>query len=58
MNHPARMLYKLAPSITYEEASLVEPLSVVLHGVRRAKPQPGGKLVVATAIAQILTFPF
>lgn len=37
------MLYKLADKVTYEEASLVEPLSVVLHGVRRAKPQPGGK---------------
>jgi len=49
MNHPVRMLYKLSDSISYEEASLVEPLSVVIHGVRRAAPKAGETALVLGA---------
>ncbi|SPO06983.1 probable xylitol dehydrogenase [Cephalotrichum gorgonifer] len=32
--HPAKWLFKIPDNVTYEEAALLEPLSVVLHGVR------------------------
>ncbi|KAI1334580.1 alcohol dehydrogenase [Xylariaceae sp. FL0016] len=34
--HPAKWLYKLPDNVTFAEAALLEPLSVVLHGVRTA----------------------
>ncbi|KAI1489501.1 alcohol dehydrogenase [Biscogniauxia mediterranea] len=34
--HPAKWLYKLPDTVSYAEAALLEPLSVVLHGVRTA----------------------
>ncbi|KAM0818466.1 putative Chaperonin 10-like protein [Seiridium cardinale] len=32
--HPAKWLYKIPDNITWAEAALLEPLSVVLHGVK------------------------
>lgn len=32
--HPAKWLYKIPDNVSYAEAALLEPLSVVLHGVR------------------------
>ncbi|KAH8899980.1 putative alcohol dehydrogenase [Thozetella sp. PMI_491] len=34
MTHPAKWLYKLPDNVSFAEAALLEPLSVVLHGVR------------------------
>ncbi|KAI5923938.1 alcohol dehydrogenase [Camillea tinctor] len=34
--HPAKWLYKLPDTVSYAEAALLEPLSVVLHGIRTA----------------------
>ncbi|KAI1496995.1 alcohol dehydrogenase [Biscogniauxia marginata] len=34
--HPAKWLYKLPETVSFAEAALLEPLSVVLHGVRTA----------------------
>ncbi|KAK6827391.1 hypothetical protein PG987_010732 [Apiospora arundinis] len=32
--HPAKWLYKIPDNVSYAEAALLEPLSVVLHGVK------------------------
>ncbi|KAK8105095.1 canditate alcohol dehydrogenase [Apiospora kogelbergensis] len=32
--HPAKWLYKIPENVSYAEAALLEPLSVVLHGVK------------------------
>ncbi|KAJ3536995.1 hypothetical protein NM208_g6491 [Fusarium decemcellulare] len=37
LNHPARLVYKLPDGVSYEEAALIEPLSVAIHAVRKAR---------------------
>ncbi|KZO95473.1 GroES-like protein [Calocera viscosa TUFC12733] len=49
MNHPARLLYPLSDSTTFEQAALAEPLSVVLHAARRADFQRGQTALVLGA---------
>lgn len=49
INHPVRFLHKLPDSCTYEQASLVEPLSVALHAARRASIAPGQSILVLGA---------
>lgn len=46
INHPVRHLHKLPDSCSYEQASLVEPLSVVLHASRRAGIRAGHSVLV------------
>ncbi|KAG8963349.1 hypothetical protein FRC03_003110 [Tulasnella sp. 419] len=46
MNHPAKYLHRIPEGCTYEQASLVEPLSVVLHASRRAPVKPGQSVLV------------
>ncbi|KAI5475916.1 GroES-like protein [Pseudohyphozyma bogoriensis] len=48
-NHPASSLHKLPDNVTFEEASLVEPLSVVLHASRRAHVTAGQSVLVLGA---------
>ena len=46
---PDKMLFKLPPSVSFEEATLVEPLAVSLHAVRSSKMTVGDTVVVAGA---------
>lgn len=46
MAHPADLLHPLPDSVTFEQAALIEPLSVVIHASRRAKIQPGYTVLV------------
>ena len=43
---PAPQLYRLPAGLALEHASLVEPLSVAIHGVDRARLHPGDPVVV------------
>ncbi|KDQ09625.1 hypothetical protein BOTBODRAFT_36864 [Botryobasidium botryosum FD-172 SS1] len=49
MNHPAELLHILPDSVSYEQASLAEPLSVVLHASRRVNFQKGQSVLVLGA---------
>lgn len=46
INHPADFLHALPDSCTYEQAALVEPLSVVLQAARRAHITAGQSILV------------
>lgn len=43
---PAPLLYRLPAALALEHACLVEPLSVAIHGVERARIHPGDPVVV------------
>ena len=43
---PADCCHLLRPNVSFRAAALVEPLSVALHSVRRAKVEPGSRAVV------------
>lgn len=38
---PERVVHPLPPHVSFEAGVLVEPASVVLHGIEKAKPMPG-----------------
>ncbi|EOR00568.1 hypothetical protein E3P92_03187 [Wallemia ichthyophaga] len=44
--HPARLLHKMPDNVSFEQASLVEPLSVVLHGSRRSGVRAGHHVAI------------
>lgn len=44
--HPARLLHKMPDGVSFEQASLVEPLSVVLHGSRRSGIRAGHHVAI------------
>ncbi|EIM20849.1 GroES-like protein [Wallemia mellicola] len=44
--HPARLLHKMPDGVSFEQASLVEPLSVVLHGSRRSGVRAGHSVLI------------
>ncbi len=46
---PQRILYPLPDGLSFEQAAMVEPLSVALHAVRRVPPLSGGSSVVVGA---------
>lgn len=46
---PARYLFKLPDSVSYEEGAIVEPLSVGYHGAKLSKIQPGDTALVIGA---------
>lgn len=46
---PAQNAVPLAPSITYEQAALLEPCTVALHGMRRARLQGGSTVAIVGA---------
>src|SRR5690348_10350482 len=43
---PARLVHTLPPESSLEEAALLEPTAVVVHGFLRAQPRAGGTVVV------------
>ncbi|GJJ14906.1 hypothetical protein Clacol_009176 [Clathrus columnatus] len=49
MNHPAHLLHPVPEHCSPERAALAEPLSVVLHALRRASLQPGHTVLVLGA---------
>ncbi|KAI8624991.1 GroES-like protein [Xylariaceae sp. FL1651] len=49
INHPAKWCHKLPENVTLDEGALLEPLSVAIHGVRRARVQPGVNALVLGA---------
>jgi L-iditol 2-dehydrogenase len=46
---PARILYRLPPGLPFEEAALVESLSIAVHAAVRAAPAPGATCLVVGA---------
>jgi len=46
---PRRILYRLPEGVSFEQAALVEPLSVALHAVRQIPPSPRDTAVVVGA---------
>jgi L-iditol 2-dehydrogenase len=48
-SHPAAWVYGLPPNMSWQEAAMVEPLSVAVHAVRRAKVRGGSRVVVLGA---------
>ncbi|KAJ4192839.1 hypothetical protein NW755_003989 [Fusarium falciforme] len=56
INHPAVWCHKLPDNVSYEAAALLEPLSVAIHAVNRAKPEPGSTaLVIGAGTVGLLT---
>lgn len=49
MNHPLFLVHKLPEGMDLSLAALAEPLSVVLHAYRRARMQPGARVLVLGA---------
>ncbi|KAJ4387202.1 hypothetical protein N0V93_007791 [Gnomoniopsis smithogilvyi] len=49
INHPAAWCHKLPDHISFDSAALLEPLSVAMHAVNRAKPEPGATALVLGA---------
>ncbi|KAI0155583.1 chaperonin 10-like protein [Pestalotiopsis sp. NC0098] len=47
--HPAKWLYKIPDNITWGEAALLEPLSVVLHGVKTGGLSLGKPVLICGA---------
>ncbi|KAJ5170033.1 Polyketide synthase enoylreductase [Penicillium coprophilum] len=48
-NHPAKWLHKLPDNVTFAEGALLEPLSVVMHGIQTAGLSLGRGVVVCGA---------
>jgi L-iditol 2-dehydrogenase len=46
---PARILYALPPGLTYQQAAMVEPVSIAIHAVQRFKLAPNSTAVVVGA---------
>ena len=46
---PERLVYPLPDAVSFEHASLVEPISIALHAIRRAKIQMGDSVLVVGA---------
>lgn len=49
VNHPTAFLHPISESCTYEQAALIEPLSVVIHAARRAGLTAGQSLLILGA---------
>ncbi|KAF9520538.1 hypothetical protein BS47DRAFT_1370372 [Hydnum rufescens UP504] len=47
--HPAAWLHRLPPNISFEEGALIEPLSVALAGIERAKLALGDPVLICGA---------
>ncbi|EWG42282.1 L-iditol 2-dehydrogenase [Fusarium verticillioides 7600] len=56
INHPAVWCHKLPDNVSFEAAALLEPLSVAIHAVNRARPEPGSTaLVIGAGTVGLLT---
>lgn len=49
INHASKWCYKLPDNVSLDEGALLEPLSVAIHAVRRARFQPGSRVLVIGA---------
>ncbi len=49
INHPAKWCHKLPDAVSLDEGALLEPLSVAIHAVRRAKLRTGARALVLGA---------
>lgn len=49
LNHPTNLLHKIPDECSFEGAALAEPLSVVIHAVRRSELRAGDKVLVLGA---------
>ncbi|WP_020618526.1 NAD(P)-dependent alcohol dehydrogenase [Paenibacillus daejeonensis] len=49
ITHREDFLFAIPDRVTYEEASMVEPLSVGIHALNRANFQPGGSVAIIGA---------
>ncbi|ROV94377.1 hypothetical protein VPNG_09371 [Cytospora leucostoma] len=49
INHPAVWCHKLPDHMSFDAAALLEPLSVAIHAVNRARPEPGSTALVLGA---------
>ncbi|KAH8887608.1 sorbitol dehydrogenase [Thozetella sp. PMI_491] len=49
VNQAAKWCYKLPTNVSLDEGALLEPLSVAIHGVRRARMDAGAKVLVIGA---------
>ncbi|KAK7745717.1 hypothetical protein SLS62_009683 [Diatrype stigma] len=47
--HPAKWLYKIPDALTYQEGALLEPLSVILHGIKGANVKLGQPTLICGA---------
>lgn len=45
-SHPIQLLYKLPDNLSFVHASLIEPLTIGLHGITRARVKKGEKVVI------------
>ncbi|NVM27446.1 MAG: NAD(P)-dependent alcohol dehydrogenase [Candidatus Helarchaeota archaeon] len=43
---PRHLVFKLPPTVSYEEGAMIEPLSVGIHAVNRAKLRHGDKIAI------------
>ncbi|CAM1511275.1 Fc.00g087880.m01.CDS01 [Cosmosporella sp. VM-42] len=56
INHPAAWCHKLPDNVSYEAAALLEPLSVAIHAVNRARPETGSTaLIIGAGTVGLLT---
>lgn len=56
INHPAFWCHKIPEHVSFDAAALLEPLSVAIHAVNRAKPEPGATaLVIGAGTVGLLT---
>ncbi len=46
---PERIVYRLPPGVSFQQAAMVEPVSIALHAVRRFPPGPATSAVVVGA---------
>lgn len=46
INHPEDFVFPIPDSLSFEEATLAEPLSVAIHALNRANLQPGKKVLI------------
>ncbi|KAL2832601.1 chaperonin 10-like protein [Aspergillus cavernicola] len=46
VNHPARWCHKLPESLSYDDGALLEPLSVCIHAVKKARMEKGQTCLV------------
>ena len=51
---PAHILYKLPDNVSYEHASMVEPVAVAAHAINISKIQPGQSAVVVGAVVAVV----
>lgn len=49
INHPAVWCHKLPDHVSFDAAALLEPLSVAIHALNRARPEPGSTALVLGA---------